>query len=41
MDDKRSFDRMADLRPYFETRDTLWSSDGDQLFTKNTLPQDV
>ena len=40
MDDKRSFDRMADLRPYFETRDTLWSSDGDQLFTKNTLPQD-
>jgi signal transduction histidine kinase len=40
MDDKRSFDRMADLRPYFETRDALWSSDGNQLFTKNTLPQD-
>ena len=40
MDEKRSFDRMADLRPYFETSDTLWSSDGNQLFTKNTLPQD-
>jgi signal transduction histidine kinase len=40
MDDKRSFDRMADLRSYFETGDTLWSSDGNQLFTKNTLPQD-
>ena len=31
---------MADLRPYFETGDSLWSSDGNQLFTKNTLPQD-
>ncbi|MBN3520996.1 hypothetical protein JYB62_13385 [Algoriphagus lutimaris] len=40
MDDKRSFDRMADLRPLVETGDTLWSSDGNQLFTKNTLPQD-
>jgi signal transduction histidine kinase/ligand-binding sensor domain-containing protein len=40
MDDKRSFDRMADFRPYFETVDPLWSSDGNQLFTKNTLPQD-
>lgn len=40
MDDKRSFDRMADLRPYVETGDTLWSGDGNQLFTKNTLPQD-
>jgi signal transduction histidine kinase/streptogramin lyase len=40
MDEKRSFDRMADLRAYFETSDTLWSSDGNQLFTKNTLPQD-
>jgi signal transduction histidine kinase/ligand-binding sensor domain-containing protein len=40
MDDKRSFDRMADLRPYFKKGDTLWSSDGNQLFTKNTLPQD-
>jgi signal transduction histidine kinase len=40
MDDKRSFDRMSDLEPYFETSDTLWSSDGNQLNTKNTLPQD-
>jgi len=40
MDEKRSFDRMADLRPYVETGDTLWSGDGNQLFTKNTLPQD-
>jgi signal transduction histidine kinase/streptogramin lyase len=40
MDEKRTFDRMADLEPYFETGDTLWSSDGNQLFTKNTLPQD-
>lgn len=40
MDEKRSFDRMADLEPYFETGDSLWSSDGNQLFTKNTLPQD-
>ena len=31
---------MADLRPYFETGDSLWSSDGNQLFKKNTLPQD-
>jgi signal transduction histidine kinase/ligand-binding sensor domain-containing protein len=40
MDEKRSFDRMADLRLYVETGDTLWSSDGNQFFTKNTLPQD-
>ncbi|MCZ4410067.1 ATP-binding protein [Cryomorphaceae bacterium 1068] len=40
MDEKRSFDRMADLRPSVETSDTLWSGDGKQLFTKNTLPQD-
>jgi signal transduction histidine kinase len=26
--------------PIIETGDTLWSSDGNQLFTKNTLPQD-
>jgi signal transduction histidine kinase len=40
MDEKRSFDRMADLRPHFEINDSLRSSDGNQLFTKNTLPQD-
>ncbi|WP_075352507.1 sensor histidine kinase [Algoriphagus marinus] len=40
MDEKRSFDSMADLRPLVETGDTLWSSDGNQLFTKNTLPKD-
>ena len=40
MDEKRSFDRMADFRPFVETGDPLWSSDGNQLFTKNTLPQD-
>jgi len=40
MDEKRSFDRMADLRPYVETGDTLWSGDGNKVYTKNTLPQD-
>ncbi|TPV32759.1 GHKL domain-containing protein [Paucihalobacter ruber] len=40
MDEKRSFERMSDFRPYLETGDPLWSSDGNQLFTENTLPQD-
>jgi signal transduction histidine kinase/ligand-binding sensor domain-containing protein len=40
MDEKRSFERMADFRPFFETGDPLWSSDGNQLFTENTLPED-
>jgi signal transduction histidine kinase len=40
MDDNPPFDRINRLKPYFETNDTLWSSDGNQFFTENSLPKE-
>jgi signal transduction histidine kinase len=40
MDIDPSFESMASFQPYFETGDTLWSSDGNRIFTANTLPED-
>ncbi len=40
MDVDPSFESSAAFLSYFETEDTLLSSDGKQVFTKNTLPPD-
>jgi len=40
MNENPSFERIAGFQSYFERGDTLWSSNGNQPFTKNTLPID-
>ncbi|MCB2219041.1 MAG: hypothetical protein KQI35_01510 [Bacteroidetes bacterium] len=40
MNENPSFERMSGFQSWFETGDTLWSGDGNQPLTKNTLPRD-
>ena len=40
MDENPSFESSATFRSYFDTKDSLFSSDGKQVFTQHTLPPD-